>query len=174
MWGEIKVIERTEELQSSLWDFSHVGRSRGLRESPMINSGRPKRKAGEKRDTLGVPVLLEPPFPHYPSPKVFIAHLLCLAQMVDSASFFTFIFFCRRLFWAQFHSPSSPDSLNSLGTPEWKRTQGDQWASRSPLHMMWRGDDAKGLGHRRKTALGRFLTLWKKRLFLFKSTKEQR
>lgn len=65
------IIERTAgKLQRSPWDVSHVERIRGLQDSPIINSGRPKREAGEKSGCFGCAWTLRATlFPTLPLPQ---------------------------------------------------------------------------------------------------------
>lgn len=76
---------------------------------------------------LDVPGLREPPFSRRPLPlKYLFSHLLCLAQMVDSAGLFILFFLCKRLFQALFLSPSRPLPLylQFLSRKEAKLTNG--------------------------------------------------
>jgi hypothetical protein len=64
--------------------------SEGPKNHTIIQEG--QRERCWRKDVLDVPGLSEPPFSHHPLPRVFIAHLLCLAQMIDSAGMFVLFF----------------------------------------------------------------------------------
>lgn len=87
MWREVKVIER---VTGKLKDI-HGTHQRPLGSHPFVQEGQ-----GERHwrgvYALGVPGLVGL-FHITPSPEVFIAHLLCLVQMIDRAGLFVLLFF---------------------------------------------------------------------------------
>lgn len=66
-------------------------------------------------DALDVPGFREPPFSRHPLPlKYLFSHLLCLAQMVDSAGLFVLFFYVKGYFEpCFFHHPDSSDCIRS-------------------------------------------------------------
>lgn len=64
-----------------------------------------------------------------PAPKVFISHLLCLAQMVDSAGLFVLFFYVKGYSEPHFFTIQTPLIVSAV--PEEKRSHGEQQACQS-------------------------------------------
>lgn len=141
-----------------MWNTSEASKNH-----PLIQEGqgeRPYRGVG----MLDVPRLSEPPFPPHPPCKVFISHLHCLAQMVDSAGLFNF-FFCKRLFWAMFLSMSSIVPFDFISS-SWVRKR----VTNGPLkvcllYLCWKRRQLNKISTSQEDWTGMFLTLKKNSCF---------
>lgn len=105
-------------------------------------------------------------FHNAPAPEVFISHLLCLAQIVDSAGLFFFFFLGKRLFWALFLSLSRPLwlYLQLLSRKEAKVTDGSLKVSLLYLRLRSKPLNEK-ISASQEDCTGRFLSLEKEGLF---------
>lgn len=110
-------------------------------------------------------------FHNAPAPEVFISHLLCLAQIVDSAGLFGFFlvfffFLGKRLLWALFLSLSRPLWLyiQFLSRKEAKVTNGSLKVSLLYLRLRSKPLNEK-ISASQEDCTGRFLTLEKEWLF---------
>lgn len=160
MWKEIQVERVAGTLQDVFEIVAMESTSEVSENHPLIQVDWEER-LGRQVDTLAVPGFLQPPFPHHPSPNIFIAHLLCLAQMMDSASWFFFFFNGESCFEPCFvhlsvQTPWISYQLLSGGLS-------DQWDFRGSLGMT-KSKLLKETGS----------NLCKEWLFPFKNTKEQR
>lgn len=89
--------------KGSSWKMSHVQLTRASKHPPAA-SGRPRKVQGVRSAcrASGASVFTAP------APEVFISHLLCLAQMVDSAGLFLLFFYVKGYFEPCFFHVQTP------------------------------------------------------------------